>query len=497
MPFSRSLRSQQGFTLVEVMVAIMLLLIGVLGAVSLIDGANRTSRTTKAREGGTNLAREVLEGARGVPYPRLTSGAITAELQAQPGLEDSNPGSAGWTIRRRGFTYTVTADACIVDDVRDGGGSHSGGGFCAESTAEATPDRNPDDYKRARVEVSWDNGPAKGRVRQSTIVNNPGSAFAPWVKTIDITSPSGLATPMITTNEPAVDFRATTSSAAETVSWSIDGTVQGPATESGSGGTLWDFSWSLSQTDSDGHPVPYDGVYQITAQAFNSTPGGGTQSGAPRTLVVTLNRFEPFKPKGFAGGRSGSIVEFEWLPSPERDILGYRVYRVVGTAGGADDVRVCPKSSSSSSELTSTECQDESPPAADSDPLNDPTYYVVAVDRAPDGSLRAGETSDLDTVADTNQPPGPVLNADAETSDGVTTLTWDPPAGGDPDGTISFYRIYRDGNNFSDRYDRLYPTGSGSLRYDDARLGGQSHTYYVTAVDNELGESALSPELVP
>ena len=45
---------ERGFTLVEVMVAIMILLVGVLGVVSMVDGANAVTSKTKAREGGTN-----------------------------------------------------------------------------------------------------------------------------------------------------------------------------------------------------------------------------------------------------------------------------------------------------------------------------------------------------------------------------------------------------------------------------------------------------------
>ena len=43
--------SESGFTLVEVMVAITLLLVGVLGTVTMIDGANAVTTRTKAREG--------------------------------------------------------------------------------------------------------------------------------------------------------------------------------------------------------------------------------------------------------------------------------------------------------------------------------------------------------------------------------------------------------------------------------------------------------------
>src|SRR2546421_507818 len=54
-------RREAGFTLVELMIAIMILLVGVLGSVALVDGANRTTAANKGREGATNVARDVIE----------------------------------------------------------------------------------------------------------------------------------------------------------------------------------------------------------------------------------------------------------------------------------------------------------------------------------------------------------------------------------------------------------------------------------------------------
>jgi Flp pilus assembly protein TadG len=93
--WDRQRRDESGFTIVEVMVAVFLLLVGVLGSVSMFDGANAASGRTRAREAATNLAREVVEAARGVPYGQATGPALESQLQAQPGLGDASP-SAGW-----------------------------------------------------------------------------------------------------------------------------------------------------------------------------------------------------------------------------------------------------------------------------------------------------------------------------------------------------------------------------------------------------------------
>ena len=64
---------ERGFTLVEVMVAIMILLVGVLGVVSMVDGAKAVTSKTKAREGGTNVARSIIEVSRSIRYRDLTA----------------------------------------------------------------------------------------------------------------------------------------------------------------------------------------------------------------------------------------------------------------------------------------------------------------------------------------------------------------------------------------------------------------------------------------
>ena len=52
-----------GFTIVEVLVAIILLIVGILGALIMINSANGTTLANQVRTGGVNLAREVAEGS--------------------------------------------------------------------------------------------------------------------------------------------------------------------------------------------------------------------------------------------------------------------------------------------------------------------------------------------------------------------------------------------------------------------------------------------------
>ena len=123
-------------------------------------------------------------------------------MQSQPGLADAGIG-AGWTIRRRSITYTVTATMCTMDDARDGGGTHSAGGFCADSVAQNTPDstgttdKSPEDYKRVPRAATWKQGNSTREVHQTTIINNPGSAGGPAVRTLTLNGSS--SPPAVTT----------------------------------------------------------------------------------------------------------------------------------------------------------------------------------------------------------------------------------------------------------------------------------------------------------
>src|SRR4051794_37042671 len=89
-----SLRDERGFTVIEILAAMLILLVGVFGTVSLIDGANATTASTKGREGATNLGRELVESARSVDYDKITQADIEEAMQAKPGLGDDESGTA-------------------------------------------------------------------------------------------------------------------------------------------------------------------------------------------------------------------------------------------------------------------------------------------------------------------------------------------------------------------------------------------------------------------
>lgn len=534
-------RAQDGFTLIEVMVASLLLLVGVLGVLTMLNTANLATTTSKAREQGVSLQREVVEVARSVPYDQLVPTGVVGRVQASPDLGDDQPGVPGWQVRRRNVTYTIAVGACSIDDPSDGTGIVDDAMFCPpgqvtsattcntllgntgaiQGTAAAASagvavgncgidlnldgqvdnftraqlaaagvdpcamgwcpatsnDAYPDDYKRVKTLVRWNVGGGTRYALQSTTVPNPGSSAAP--QTTSLTSQAGATV----TSGTSLSFAATLSRTPAAVTWSVDGTVKGTATGAGTG---WSFAWNIGALGTGSAPGPsevLDGPYVVGAKGFDAYGA----SGQTKAVTVSLNRSAPYAPTGFAGGRNtgasggNDVVDFEWAPNRERDLVGYRVYRQPATGGS---IQVCPGAAGATT--TATSCQAAGQPADSS-----LSYYVVGVDRNPAGALREGGVSAAVAVMAVNTPPGAPGALVASSSGDNTVLSWSPSAG-DPDtgDAVAYYRIYRDGTAYADRYDR---TGTANeLTFTDTKTNGVSHTYRVVAVDTQLAESGFS-----
>jgi len=511
---------ERGFTLVEVLVAFFLLMVGMAGTALMLNTANATTAGTKAREQGIALQREVVEAGRSIPYDQLTPASVVSAVQAKPGLNKQTVGDTSWKIRRGGVTYTVTLGACSVDDPSDGTGAHDPASFCASGATATTPaecrqllglvasgqaldtsgdaaldvgncgidldadgtvdnlveasvaasllsppsltlDPMPDDYKRIVTLVTWDRGTGGRYALQSTTVPNPGSASGVAITELIRTNPAG--TGQIGSGTASVVFGATSSRPAATVAWSVNGASRDPGTGSG---TAWSWTWPLGTVDAAGAVL--DGSYLVGAKAFDANG----VSGATRSLTVVVNRRAPYAPASFVAGRNGDAVEFEWTSNAERDIERYRVYQ--GTAGGARTL-VC--------EVTrATSCRQTPAPA---EPLQGGVdYHLVAVDKDPNGVPREGDPSSR-TVTSAPLPPEQPGGLTATLADGATTLSWTKS----PSPDVESYRIYRDGQAYGDRYDRVAGTES---TYTDPRTDGLSHTYRVTAVNGQLGESTMA-----
>jgi hypothetical protein len=298
-------------------------------------------------------------------------------------------------------------------------------------------------------------------VKQSTLVTSRGGTDAPAVTTLTLTSP--VSAPITSTSTTSASFALETSVEPDSVVWLVDGIQEGVATGSD---TEFSFQWTLPSLD---------GAYEVKAQAFDIA----AVSGETKSLTVVLNRYSPAAPTGFNAGRNGTVVEAEWAANRERDIIGYRVYRRLGSASAT---LAC-------STTTETSCIDANPPNRTSTTLS---YWVVALDRSPLGATREGASSPAINVNLGNNSPNAPTDLVITTDEmGRVVLSWALPSPGDPDSgdEIQSFRIYRGGTTVGDRYDR---TGSGtSTTFVDEEPLDATTQYWITAVDSHLHESAL------
>jgi prepilin-type N-terminal cleavage/methylation domain-containing protein len=488
----RSIARAEGFTLIEVIAAMFVLLIGVLGALALIDRANATTVSTRTREAAINTARELIEAARSVPYQRITPAAFEAEVQTLPGLDDEGT-APGWTIKRRGTTFSVVATVCTFDDARDGGGSHAAGGFCVDSAAtSATPDRNPEDYRRVRVEVRWNDRGGERVVHQTELINNPGSAGAPAVRTLNIRAGSATiaaGTGHVTAADPStheLTFDLTTSSPPATLHWLLDGTGQEEITVGG--GLAWSFKWPLGAPGAAGSVV--DGTYVVGAEAFDAYD----VAGPARSHTVLINRLLPEAVAGVVGGRNGDparpadqVVDLEWLPNSERDIIGYSVDRIDALGNRTE---VCERKQRIA-------CVDADPPVEDGLRYLVHAWDTNAVDGQPRKSVNA--SAPLVVNMGNNPPVAPASVIATLQPDGTVKLAWPRPApveDPDPGDSIAFYRIYRDGTGFDQRY-TTWENPDALVEFVDGNTEGLPHEYWVTSVDTGFAESAPVKAVTP
>jgi prepilin-type N-terminal cleavage/methylation domain-containing protein len=488
---------ERGFTLVEVLVAIFVLLVGVLGVVAMVDGANVITGKTKAREGANNVSRSVVEVARAVPYKNLSNVSLLSALAGRPGLGDVSAGSA-YTVSARNVDYDVTLEVCSMDDPKDNLGPHDGLiEFCADSdvgNSSGTFDRNPDDYKRIAITVTWQSRNKTETMKQTSLVSNPVGGLGPTVTRLDAPAVGGI--PKTVTAPGAIRFEADTSTAAAELDWTVDGAAQGKADPIGSSDRKFEFFWDIE--GSAGGRYWDDCTYVVQAEAFDDKG----RAGSPKAMTIVLNRRVPFAPKQLEGGRNGNgdMVDLQWKGNTECDVLGYHVYR--STAGSAGPWTPVTCLGQTGSYLEATSCIDDQAPAGGT-----LSYYVAAVDTDSAGSVRNGDASDVLDIQTGNSVPSQPTNLTAclggtpgcvepdgtPASDGSTAITWD--ASTDTDG-ILFYRIYRDGFTYADRVGVFFPQGSGALTWTDPDTPSGPHTYAVSAVDPFFGESQLSAPVV-
>ena len=457
----------------EMMVAMLVLLVGVLGTLKLVDTAQALGQTSRSREAATNLGREIVETARSIDYDLLLTATAAAKLQTVKGLDDDSP-SAGWQIERRGVSFTVVVTACIYDDPKDlsFGGASTSTGYCSNSAGSG--DSNGDDYRKIVVTVAW----GSREVKLTANVVNPAGGFGPritaWPPAISFPSVDTDSIIPVTSGDTVSMTVATTF--ARSLNWDAGDTKHSGQLTSPDGALSWPVVWQLGTPVA---PAEYtcatnvDWVadapaYQMTVQPFDSS---GTP-GDLRTQIVSVDRSTPYELCGFEGGRNpqhDDVVDLQWRASFEGDVVAYTVSRKK-QGDETEDPIICAS-------VRVTECTDPSPPDGAAE-------YVV---RPEEHALTGGESGPGSSLtipaADTANSPPTAPGSVQVVAGAQPTITWEPSS--DTDGSVIFYRVYRDGQAITHRYGK---TANGFI---DKSAGGTSHTYYVSAVDDAFAESAL------
>jgi type IV pilus assembly protein PilV len=526
----RRLRGERGFTLIEVLVAAMVLIVGLLALLGIMDVASHATDTNRVRQAATNVAREVVENVRSLSYTQLaTTSGIASALQPllTPGATLSGStlqvtrGSTGTTAAASNslYTFNVTFTTCSLDDPGDGYGDHSsapasGGSWCPDVAASGSTDSNPDDYKRISVTVTPTGNGSAAHVSpvQQTVAIYARAVNGPAVSCLTTSSCPGTNPPPIISGN-AQTFTVTTTSLAYEIQWLVNGNPPGAQDATGANGTYTpagttsSFTWTLPQAD---------GIYSISAVGYDPNGNAGTRS----TLLVTVNRHPVIPPGASSWGvnpASGAFnagfdqrigaVDVQWNPSIDQDVLYYNVYRSIN---GAAATLVC-------SHVTGTTCTDttaQAPP----NPANctyqqsygtTSVYYVDGWDTDSSTNIPRESTA-TSTKIDANlcdNPPSTPSNLAGTLNNGALNLSWTAPAyPGDPDSGdyIQAWRIYRwpasqgptpqltVGNRL-----QLVGAGTGSSFVTTATdgspdPGGVVQDYCVTAVDTHLNESPCS-----
>jgi prepilin-type N-terminal cleavage/methylation domain-containing protein len=500
-----------GFTLIEVLVAALVLVVGLLALFGMIIVSDHAIARDRIRQAETSLAREVLEDARSLPYGDLNTPALAGSLQPLvPNSAVAGPQSAPTlTVTRSIYTFSVALSACSMDDPSDGYGNHSlppasGGSWCPDTLAgpSGTTDTNPDDYKRVSATVTPIGGTQTPVVQQTILIYNRPT-HGPAVSCLTTTQGQcpGTSQTITSSSTTSLTFYVTTTSVADRIQWLVNG-AQPPASQIASGSvdpyqpssTTSSFTWIFPQVNGS----YIDGSFTITAVAYDSNGNAGTRS----TLQITIDRHRPLAPASVTAGwnQQLQIVDILWSPSIDQDVLYYQVWHQVGTQPAAE---VCQTANATTTSCTDTTAPAPTEPSTCSNPPTDSgtsnQYWVYGFDSGGQGTASASVDANV-----CDHPPYAPTNLSGTLSGSTLTLSWTAPSPGDPDAgdSIAWWRIYRwaggsSGQTLSNRYDLIGATAPGGgqvTSYTDSSAdpGGAAQSYCVSAVDTHLNESPCS-----
>lgn len=163
-------RRHTGFSLIEVMIAVVVLSFGLLALAALQSSLFRAGAESKARANATSLAQHVIEQAKGFAYANPVTGYAGGSYMglATQSIGSQTVGAVTYTVCREVRRYRMNAGAFVrLNDVAN----------CADSsvTAAAFNPKVPE-FKEVRVRVTW----TDDRGETSTVeVTDSVSAISP------------------------------------------------------------------------------------------------------------------------------------------------------------------------------------------------------------------------------------------------------------------------------------------------------------------------------
>jgi prepilin-type N-terminal cleavage/methylation domain-containing protein len=500
-----------GFTIIEVLVAALILAVGTLALFGMIIASDHAMARDKVRQQETSMAREVLEDARSLPYTDLNPAALASALQ--PIVPGSTVTGSTLTVTRSIYSFNVALTACSLDSPPSGYGygNHtlppaSGGSWCPDvGTTGSNPSPAPDDLKRVTATITTVGNNQAPAVEQAILIYarpNHGPAVS-CLTTSTAGNNCGAAAQVTTAGTTSLTFNVTTTAAADRVQWLVNG-AHPPASEIPSGSTDpyqpsstgSSFTWNLPYVVVNGTNTYIDGTFTITAVAYDPNGNSGTRS----TVQVTINEHTVTPPATVNAGWNSTlhVVDVQWTPSIDQDVLYYQMMDQYGSNAQA---QVCQTGNSSITTCTDTSApapNNPSPCTYGTDSGTPNFYWVVGWDTNPlTLAPRAGSGSTKVDANACDHPPNTPSGLAVTPSGSNVTLSWAAPAPADPDpgDSIAYWRIYRwsgsGGQALSSRYDVIT---NKATTYTDTSPdpGGIAQNYCVSAVDTHMNESPCS-----
>lgn len=468
------LQAEAGFTIIEVLVATLVLTIGLLTAYLALAVAVHSSSDVREREEGVSLARQVTEDARSIPYSQLSSSTLVSMLQAYPGLANTGSGST-WTVMRpspSGYKYTVTATLSFPNQ---------------PSTA----------VKQVTVTTQWTTFQGKTYTyTETTLVTSAGQDPGLQASALQLAPPAwGDArvigtqfAPVVTsTGVTSLSFSVSAPAGTQAIVWTLNGNKQTAWNGSTpSSGNAWtSAAWTITGLS--------DGNYTVGAAAEDANGVDGPAITIPVRLIRNVTSAPSLTGYGFNAnlpGVSGPVAELQWSANPEQNVVGYRIYHGSNLICQTSLTTANSSCSSSAWCTTPTTCIDLNPGST----TTNLQYTVKALYYDVNNNLQEGNGTAVNMASGTpTAPPPPTAPVLSTLADNTATLTWTPPLGGTP---VSFYRIYRDGNTYTTRYDTVQASSCTAVcTYHDVNRS-EGHSYSITAVGgttpgSDMAESTL------